>query len=70
MVTDGERRMVAERLRKYAKTVSSSPEYLWNRLEIAVNGWQPGDEIYESYAHNNTILARLADLIEIPEKDE
>ena len=69
MVTDGERRMIADRLRKYAKTVSSSPEYLWNRLEIAVNGWQPGYEVDGSYAHNNEILERLADLIEIPEKD-
>lgn len=57
---------MAARLRTAAKTESGSSGYLWNRLEIAVNGWKFGDVIGESYAHDNGVLARLADLIEPP----
>ena len=59
-----ERREVAARLRSAAKTESGSPDYLWNRLEIAVNGWRFGDVIDESYVFYNSVLARLADLID------
>lgn len=64
MVSSEERREVAERLRKYAKTVTHSPEYLWAHLEIAVNGWKFGDAIDESYVFDNDVLSRLADLID------
>ena len=64
MADDEERRRVAERLRTYAKTVSHSPEYLWMRLETAVNGWRYGAVVDESYAFDNDVLSRLADLID------
>lgn len=64
MADDDERREVAERLRTYAKTVSHSPEYLWMRLEIAVNGWRYGAVVDESYAFDNDVLSRIADLID------
>lgn len=66
MASSDERRALAERLRTAAKTESGSSNYLWNRLEIAVNGWKFGDVIGESYVHDNGVLARLADLIEPP----
>lgn len=59
-----ERRAVSERLRAAAKTKSGSADYLWNRLEIAVNGWKFGDVIDESYVFDNDVLSRLADLID------
>lgn len=62
--SESERREVAERLRKYAKTVTHSPEYLWAHLEIAVNGWHMGASVDESYVYDNEVLSRLADLIE------
>lgn len=64
MVSSDERREVAERLRSAAKTESGNADYLWNRLEIAVNGWRFGDVIDESYVLDNGVLARLADLID------
>lgn len=64
MVSSEERREVAERLRKYAKTVTHSPEYLWAHLEIAVNGWHMGAYVDESYVYDNEVLSRLADLID------
>ncbi len=65
MTTSGsERRAVSERLRAAAKTKSGSADYLWNRLEIAVNGWKFGDVIDESYVFDNDVLSRLADLID------
>lgn len=64
MISDKERRETAERLRVAAKTKSNSADYLWRRLEIAVNGWRFGDGIDESYVFDNDVLARLADLIE------
>ena len=64
MSTSEERREVAARLRVAAKTESGSTDYLWNRLEIAVNGWKFGDVIDESYVHYNGVLARIADLID------
>ena len=67
--TSDERREVAGRLRSAAKTESGSPDYLWNRLEIAVNGWRFGDVIDESYVFYNSVLERLADLIESEEED-
>ena len=63
-MTSDERREVAERLRAAAKTKSNSADYLWKRLEIAVNGWRFGDGIDESYVFDNDVLARLADLID------
>ena len=62
--TSDERREVAERLRAAAKTKSNSADYLWKRLEIAVNGWKFGDYIDESYVFDNDVLSRLADLID------
>ena len=62
--TSEERREVARRLRADAKTKSNSADYLWNRLEIAVNGWRFGDCIDESYVFYNDVLSRLADLID------
>ena len=62
--TSDERREVAARLRSAAKTDSGSPDYLWNRLEIAVNGWRFGDVIDDSYVFYNSVLSRLADLID------
>lgn len=62
--TSDERREVAARLRTAAKTKSGSADYLWNRLQIAVNGWKFGDVIDESYVFDNDVLARLADLID------
>ena len=62
--TSDERREIARRLRADAKTKSNSADYLWNRLEIAVNGWRFGDVIDESYVFDNDVLARLADLID------
>lgn len=64
MPTSDERREVAARLRTAAKTESGSAYYLWNHLEIAVNGWRFGDVVDELYVHDNGILARLADLID------
>jgi hypothetical protein len=63
-VSSDERRDVAARLRAAAKTESGNTDYLWNRLEIAVNGWRFGDVIDESYVFYNSVLARLADLID------
>ena len=62
--TSDERREIARRLRADAKTKSNSADYLWNRLEIAVNGWRFGDCIDESYVFYNDVLSRLADLID------
>lgn len=62
--SESERWAVSERLRAAAKTKSGSADYLWNRLEIAVNGWKFGDDIDESYVYDNEVLSRLADLIE------
>lgn len=70
MVSSEERREVAERLRKYAKTVTHSPEYLWAHLEIAVNGWHMGAYVDESYVYDNEVLSRLADLIDPICEDE
>lgn len=64
MASSEERRRVAERLRAQARTVSHDSGYLWKRLEIAVNGWKYGDAIDESYALDNDVLLRLADLID------
>lgn len=64
MTSDKERRDIARRLRAAAKTKSHSTDYLWRRLEIAVNGWRYGDAINDSYVFDNDVLARLADLIE------
>lgn len=64
MADDEERRRVAERLRAQARTVSHDSGYLWNRLEIAVNGWKYGDVIDESYSLDNDVMVRLADLID------
>lgn len=63
-MTSDERIYVAERLRAAAKTKSGSADYLWKRLEIAVNGWKFGDAVDDSYALNNDVFARLADLID------
>ena len=63
-MTSDERREIARRLRAAAKTKSNSADYLWNRLEIAVNGWKFGDDIDGSYVFDNDVLARLADLID------
>lgn len=64
MSTSDERREIARRLRAAAKTKSGSADYLWNRLEIAVNGWKFGDVVDESYVFYNDVLSRLADLID------
>ena len=64
MTSDKERREIAERLRVAAKTKSNSADYLWRRLEIAVNGWRFGDAINDLYVFDNDVLARLADLID------
>lgn len=64
MTSDKERREVAARLRAAAKTKSHSTDYMWRRLEIAVNGWKFGDAIDESYVFDNDVLSRLADLID------
>lgn len=64
MVSSDERREVAERLRKYAKTKSHSADYLWQHLEIAVNGWRVERSVDESYVFDNDVLSRLADLID------
>ena len=64
MASDKERREIAERLRVAAKTKSHSTDYLWRRLEIAVNGWRYGDAINDSYVFDNDVLARLAELID------
>ena len=64
MTSDKERREIARRLRAAAKTKSHSTDYLWRRLEIAVNGWRYGDAINDSYVFDNDVLARLADLID------
>ena len=69
MTSREERREIARRLRAAAKTKSNSADYLWNRLEIAVNGWKFGDDIDGSYVFYNDVLARLADLID-PEVHE
>lgn len=63
-MTSDERREIARRLRAAAKTKSGSADYLWNRLEIAVNGWKFGDAINDSYVFDNDVLSRLADLID------
>lgn len=62
--TSDERREVAERLRAQARTVSHDSGYLWNRLEIAVNGWRVERSVDESYVFDNDVLSRLADLID------
>ena len=62
MADGDERREVAARLRAQARTVSHDGGYLWQRLEIAVNGWSLGAVVDESYVFNNNILSRLADL--------
>lgn len=62
MTSDKERREIARRLRAAAKTKSNNSDYLWRRLEIAVNGWKFGGAINGSYTFNNDVLARLADL--------
>ena len=64
MASEKERREIAKRLRVAAKTKSNSSDYLWRRLEIAVNGWRYGDAINDSYVFDNEVLARLADLID------
>ena len=64
MASSEDRREVAARLRSAAKTESGSPDYLWNRLEIAVNGWRFGDVIDDSYVFYNGVFGRLADLID------
>ena len=64
MTSDKERREVANRLRTAAKTKSNSADYLWKRLEIAVNGWRFGDVIDEAYVFYNDVLSRLAELID------
>ena len=63
-MTSDERREIARRLRTAAKTKSGSADYLWNRLEISVNGWKFGDAINDSYVFDNDVLSRLADLID------
>ena len=63
-MTSDERIEIARRLRTAAKTKSNSADYLWKRLEIAVNGWRFGDVIDEAYVFDNDVLARLADLID------
>lgn len=63
-MTSDERREIARRLRAAAKTKSNSADYLWKRLEIAVNGWRFGAVVDESYVFDNDVLARLADLID------
>ena len=63
-MTSDERKAVAARLRKEARTVSFNRERLWVRLEIAVNGWKFGDAINDSYVFYNDVLSRLADLID------
>lgn len=68
--TSDERREVAARLRAQARTVSHDSDHLWQRLEIAVNGWKFGDDIDGSYVFDNDVLSRLADLIEPPEITE
>lgn len=68
-MTSFENHEIARRLRAAAKTKSNSADYLWTRLEIAVNGWKFGDDIDGSYVFNNDVLARLADLID-PEVHE
>lgn len=64
MTSSEERREVAARLRAQARTVSHDSDYLWNRLEIAVNGWRLGAVVDESYVFYNDVLSRLADLID------
>lgn len=64
MADGDERREVAARLRAQARTASHDSGYLWQRLEIAVNGWKFGDDIDESYVFDNDVLSRLADLID------
>lgn len=64
MTSDKERREIARRLRAAAKTKSHGADYLWRRLEIAVNGWRYGDAINDSYTFDNDVLSRLADLID------
>ena len=63
-MTSDERREIARRLRAAAKTKSGSADYLWQRLEIAVNCWRLGAVVNESYVFGNDVLARLADLID------
>lgn len=63
-MTSDERREIAGRLRAAAKTKSSSADYLWQRLEIAVNGWRFGAVVDESYVFYHDVLSRLADLID------
>ena len=75
-MTSDERIEIARRLRAAAKTKSNSADYLWKRLEIAVNGWKFGDAINDSYVFYNDVLSRLADLIDptchkvIPNEEE
>lgn len=64
MTSDKERREIARRLRAAAKTKSGSADYLWQRLEIAVNCWRLGAVVNESYVFGNDVLSRLADLID------
>lgn len=67
--TSDERRELAERLRKEAKTERCDSEALWIRLEIILNGWKYGDNSAEPYVYYNRVFARLADLID-PEGSE
>lgn len=64
MATSKERRKIAERLRIEAKTVRRDGNSLWTRLEIAVNGWNLGKHIDDSYALDNKVFTSLADLID------
>lgn len=64
MMIRDERHEVAARLRAQARTVSHDSGYLWQRLEIAVNGWRLGAVVDESYVFYNDVLSRLADLID------
>lgn len=64
MATSKERRKIAERLRIEAKTVRRDGNGLWTRLEIAVNGWNLGKHIDDSYALDNKVFTSLADLID------
>lgn len=60
--------MTAERLRKQAKTESSDEVYLWNHLEVAVNGWTndgASHPVYdELHVHYQDVYRMLAGLID------
>ena len=63
-----ERIAISERLMKQAKTESEDEVYLWNHLEIAVNGWAydgASRPVYdELHVHYQDVYKRLADLID------